>query len=129
MKTVNVFARTSTAIGRSVIYQPKTQFSGGSIKWFDDSKLIKKEHVYDLYKFDNMSISTQNDKCNISFDTFNLKDSSHIDYNVFICYYDNNNKLIRCLEFAFDDTNIGDKKHYDIETVEDVSNAYDYKVE
>ena len=96
---------------------------------YNNSKLIKKEHVYDLYKFDNMSISTQNDKCNISFDTFNLKDSSHIDYNVFICYYDNNNKLIRCLEFAFDDTNIGDKKHYDIETVEDVSNAYDYKVE
>ena len=43
MKTVNVFARTSTAIGRSVIYQPKTQFCGGCIKWFDDSKLIKKE--------------------------------------------------------------------------------------
>ena len=43
---------------------------------YNNSKLIKKEHVYDLYKFDNMSISTQNDKCNISFDTFNLKDSS-----------------------------------------------------
>lgn len=96
---------------------------------YNNSKLIKKEHVYDLYKFDNMSISTKGDKCNISFDTVNLKDSSHIDYNVFICYYDNNNELIRCLEFALDDTNVGDKKHYDIETVDDISNAYDYKVE
>lgn len=23
-------------------YQPKTSFQGGTIKWFDDSKLIKK---------------------------------------------------------------------------------------
>ena len=30
-------------VGKSVIFQPKTNFKGGSIKWFDDSKLIKKE--------------------------------------------------------------------------------------
>lgn len=30
-------------VGKSVIFQPKTDYKGGSIKWFDDSKLIKKE--------------------------------------------------------------------------------------
>lgn len=30
-----------TEIGRSSILQPKTNFKGGSIKWFDDSKLLK----------------------------------------------------------------------------------------
>ena len=29
-------------IGRSVIYQPKTQFNGKGINRFDDSKLLKK---------------------------------------------------------------------------------------
>lgn len=29
-------------IGKSVILQPKVKFGGGSIKWFDDTKLIKK---------------------------------------------------------------------------------------
>lgn len=24
------------------IYSPKTQFEGGSVKWFDDTRLIKK---------------------------------------------------------------------------------------
>lgn len=28
-------------IGRSTILQPKPNFKGGSIKWFDDSKLLK----------------------------------------------------------------------------------------
>lgn len=28
-------------IGRSTILQPKPQFKGGSVKWFDDSKLLK----------------------------------------------------------------------------------------
>lgn len=31
-----------TKVGRSTVVQPKTNFKGGSIKWFDDSKLIKK---------------------------------------------------------------------------------------
>lgn len=31
-----------TKIGRSTIQQPKTNFKGGgSVKWFDDSKLLK----------------------------------------------------------------------------------------
>lgn len=30
-----------TEIGRSSLLQPKTNFKGGSIKWFDDSKLLK----------------------------------------------------------------------------------------
>lgn len=29
-------------VGRSVIYQPSTQFNGKGINWFDDSKLLKK---------------------------------------------------------------------------------------
>lgn len=31
-----------TQVGRSTIMQPTVNFKGGSIKWFDDSKLIKK---------------------------------------------------------------------------------------
>lgn len=31
-------------IGKSTIYQPKTNFNGKGINWFDDSKLIKKKH-------------------------------------------------------------------------------------
>lgn len=31
-----------TNIGKSIIYQPPVNFKGGSVKWFDDSKLIKK---------------------------------------------------------------------------------------
>lgn len=29
-------------IGKSSIEQPQTRFKGGSVNWFDDSKLIKK---------------------------------------------------------------------------------------
>ena len=28
-------------VGKSQIYQPKSNFNGGEIKWFDDSKLLK----------------------------------------------------------------------------------------
>ena len=28
-------------VGRSTIYQPKTNYNGKGIKWFDDSKLLK----------------------------------------------------------------------------------------
>lgn len=30
-----------TKIGHSVVLHPNPQFKGGSVKWFDDSKLIK----------------------------------------------------------------------------------------
>lgn len=30
-----------TKIGNSTIQQPKTNFKGGSVKWFDDSRLLK----------------------------------------------------------------------------------------
>ena len=30
-----------TKIGRSTIIQPKPNFKGGSVKWSDDSKLLK----------------------------------------------------------------------------------------
>lgn len=29
-------------VGRSTIYQPKTNYKGKGVRWFDDSKLIKK---------------------------------------------------------------------------------------
>ena len=32
-------------VGKSQIYQPKTNFKGGEIKWFDDTRLIKKKGV------------------------------------------------------------------------------------
>lgn len=41
-KTINTFAVTNTAIGRSQIMQPKVNYTGKGIKWFDDSKLIRK---------------------------------------------------------------------------------------
>ena len=31
-----------TQVGRSTVVQPKTNFKCGSIKWFDDSNLLKK---------------------------------------------------------------------------------------
>ena len=30
-----------TKIGNSTVQQPKINFNGGSVKWFDDSKLLK----------------------------------------------------------------------------------------
>ena len=33
--------RIITKIGRSIVIQPKPNFKSGSIKWFDDSKLLK----------------------------------------------------------------------------------------
>ena len=33
--------RIITKIGRSIVIQPKPNFKGGSVKWFDDSKLLK----------------------------------------------------------------------------------------
>ncbi|HIT91089.1 MAG TPA: hypothetical protein IAC41_11830 [Candidatus Merdenecus merdavium] len=34
-------ASTVTNIGKSTIDTPKTEFKGGTINWFDDSKLLK----------------------------------------------------------------------------------------
>lgn len=31
----------TTTIGKSFITQPKTHFAGGSLKWFDDSRLVR----------------------------------------------------------------------------------------
>ena len=46
-KQITTFASASNCgvisqVGRSAIMQPKTNFKGGSIKWFDDSRLIRK---------------------------------------------------------------------------------------
>ena len=41
-----------TQIGRSVIYQPEIKFKGGTVKWVDDSKHMKKhqqeDYVYNM---------------------------------------------------------------------------------
>ena len=47
MKQTNTFYTESkngiiTAISKSTIEQPQIRFKGGSVKWFDDTKLIKK---------------------------------------------------------------------------------------
>lgn len=34
---------TVQRVGKSVINQPKIAFKGGKVKWFDDSKLLKKK--------------------------------------------------------------------------------------
>ena len=30
-------------VQKSQLYQPKTNFKGGKVKWFDDTKLIKRK--------------------------------------------------------------------------------------
>lgn len=47
-RVTNEFVVTSangniTDIGNSAIMQPNVKFSGKSMKWFDDSKLLKKK--------------------------------------------------------------------------------------
>lgn len=42
-KTTNTFAVTKDTIGRSQILQPKVNYTGKGTKWFDDSKLIRKD--------------------------------------------------------------------------------------
>lgn len=36
-----------TIVGKSQIYQPQMNFKGGEIKWFDDTKMIRKEKIYE----------------------------------------------------------------------------------
>ena len=48
MNTVNTFVvekgnGNQARIGKSSMMQPKVQFNGKGIKWFDDSKLIRKK--------------------------------------------------------------------------------------
>lgn len=49
-KITNTFATQKkngviTAIGKSYITTPKTNFCGGSVKWFDDTQLIRRKEV------------------------------------------------------------------------------------
>ena len=45
---INIAVKTDAGqvkkISHGVIFQPETQFKGGSVKCFDDSKLIKPEY-------------------------------------------------------------------------------------
>lgn len=44
---VNIAVKTESGvikqISQGVIFQPELQFKGGTVKWFDDSNLIKPE--------------------------------------------------------------------------------------
>lgn len=44
-QTVNFAVKTENGVvkevGRSAVLQPNPKFKGGSVKWFDDSKLVK----------------------------------------------------------------------------------------
>lgn len=46
-QSVNIAIKTESGvikqISQGVIFQPELQFKGGTVKWFDDSKLIKPE--------------------------------------------------------------------------------------
>lgn len=42
-KTTNTFVVTNDIIGRSQILQPKVNYTGKGTKWFDDSKLVRKD--------------------------------------------------------------------------------------
>ena len=45
---VNIAVKTESGeikrISQGVIFQPELQFKGGTVKWFDDSKLLKPEY-------------------------------------------------------------------------------------
>ena len=44
-QNVNIAVKTESGqVSQGVIFQPETQFKGGSVKWFDDSKLLKPEY-------------------------------------------------------------------------------------
>ena len=47
-QNVNITIKTESGqvkqVSKGAIFQPETQFKGGSVKWFDDSKLIKPEY-------------------------------------------------------------------------------------
>lgn len=44
---INIAVKTDAGqikqISKGVIFQPEPQFKGGSVKWFDDNKLLKPE--------------------------------------------------------------------------------------
>ena len=46
-QNVNITVKTDAGqikqISKGVIFQPETKFKGGSVKWFDDNKLLKPE--------------------------------------------------------------------------------------
>ena len=45
---VNIAVKTESGqvkkISQGAIFQTETQYNGGTVKWFDDSKLIKPEY-------------------------------------------------------------------------------------
>ena len=45
---VNIAVKTELGqvkqVSKGAIFQPESRFKGGSVKWFDDSKLIKPEY-------------------------------------------------------------------------------------
>lgn len=47
-QNVNIAVKTESGeikrISQGVIFQPETKFKGGTVKWFDDNKLIKPEY-------------------------------------------------------------------------------------
>ena len=47
-QNVNITVKTDAGqikqISKGVIFKPEPQFKGGSVKWFDDNKLIKPEY-------------------------------------------------------------------------------------
>lgn len=47
-QNVNIAVKTESGeikrISQGVIFQPEPQFKGGSVKWFDDSRLLKPEY-------------------------------------------------------------------------------------
>lgn len=56
METETVHFKTETEngvvtrVGRSVVTQPKTEFKGGSVPWFDDSRLLKSNRTESILK-------------------------------------------------------------------------------
>lgn len=47
-QNVNIAIKTESGqvkqISQGAIFQPETKFKGGTVKWFDDSKLVKPEY-------------------------------------------------------------------------------------
>ena len=47
-QNVNIAVKTDAGqikqVSQGVIFQPEPQFKGGTVKWFDDTKLLKPEY-------------------------------------------------------------------------------------
>lgn len=95
---------------------------------YNTSKKVKEVHEYEKYKFSNMKIYTQNNRCHLEFSITNLNNTYDTQNNIFIKFTDKENNIIHFMEYSLPELNVGETTTETIEITIDVSNAYDYYV-